>query len=147
MSREIFTVLANETLVFIHVVKTGSLSKTAKSLGLTPAALSKAITRLENHYGVKLLNRSTRSISMTEFGILLYQQSESILDTLKNAEDQLIQAHINPRGRIKLGAPSSFSEIVLSTLLPEFLEKYREIDIELCMNIKGSSPNQESMTY
>lgn len=132
--------LVNETYTFIVVAKTGSLSKAARQLGQTPAAISKAITRLEEHYAIKLLTRTTRSVSMTDHGLIFYQNAENIVDTLRVAEDRLIQAQTNAKGKIRLGAPPSFSEVILSRLIPEFLERYPEIEIELILEKRREYP-------
>lgn len=132
--------LVNELVMFVQIVKAGSLTKAAKQLHCTPAAVSKALARLEAHYQLKLINRTTRTINLTEYGNLLYHSSASILDTLNQAEIRLQQASQLPQGRIRLAAPVGFSKSVLSKILPQFLELHPNISIELAVDNRREFP-------
>lgn len=132
--------LLNEIYIFICVIKAKSISKAAKQLGMSGAAISKALTRLEKEHNITLLNRTTRSLSMTEAGIALYQKSESIYDNMQEATDFLLHGNTSMEGRIKIGVPIFFLQIIFANIIPEFRKKYPDIQFELFEEIRSEYP-------
>lgn len=123
--------------VFIRTVDTGSLTRAASHLGIPKSTASKLLAELEAHLGVKLLNRSTRAIKLTDEGSAYYRQVSAIMLRLGEADAELRESGAGPRGRIRLDAPSSLANAILIPVLGEFRALYP--DIELVVGI-GDRP-------
>jgi len=118
-------------LTFAHVVKLGSFSKAAQRLGSTPSVVSKHIAKLEREVGAKLLQRSTRRLSLTEAGRAYHEHCARILDEVEAARDALAELHAVPRGVVRVTAPPA---IVLRFLVPglaDFHRRYPEVRLEV----------------
>ncbi|MGD8569797.1 MAG: LysR family transcriptional regulator [Gammaproteobacteria bacterium] len=122
--------------VFVEVVKANSFTTAARELDLSRSVVSKYITRLEKRLGVRLLNRTTRRLSMTEAGQRFFQQSHSALMQLENAEGEIHAMQAEPKGLLRLSAPSSFGIIHLAPLLPQLRQTYPELNLELSISDK-----------
>ncbi|HSD37284.1 MAG TPA: LysR family transcriptional regulator [Rhodocyclaceae bacterium] len=116
---------------FAEVVDAGGLSAAAERLGCSRAVVSKRLAALERDFGVTLLNRTTRRQSLTEAGQTLYAHCRRILDEMHSAETQLHEFSASPRGTLRVSAPYSYGARVLSKRLPEFLQRYPDIRMEL----------------
>ncbi|MET4576407.1 LysR family transcriptional regulator [Ottowia thiooxydans] len=117
--------------IFVRTVDTGSLSATARALGLTPAAASAALKRMEAELGVPLFVRSTRSLRLTEQGERFLEQCRPALQALQQASLELATGEHALRGVLKLAAPSDFGRNVLLPWLHEFQQLHAEVDIRL----------------
>jgi DNA-binding transcriptional LysR family regulator len=118
-------------LTFAHVVKLGSFSKAAGRLGSTPSVVSKHIAKLEQEVGAKLLQRSTRSLSLTEAGRAYHEHCARILDEVEAARDALAELHAVPRGVVRVTAGPA---IVLRFIVPglaDFHRRYPEVRLEV----------------
>lgn len=122
-----------EMAVFAKVVEEGSFSSAARSLKLTPSAVSKQIARLEDRLGVRLLNRTTRRLSATEEGAAFYQRAARILSDIDEAEAAVTQLHAAPRGTLRINCGIAFGKHQITPLMPEFLARYPELRIELTL--------------
>lgn len=122
---------SSEMAVFVRVVEDGGFSSAARSLNLTPSAVSKQITRLEDRLGVRLLNRTTRRLSLTEEGQSFYDRSTRILADIEEAEMAVANLHSAPRGTLRVNCGTAFGKHQISPLVPEFLERYPEVKIEI----------------
>lgn len=120
-----------EMAAFVRVVEEGGFSAAARKLGVTPSAISKLIGRLEDRLGARLLHRTTRSINLTHEGVAFYQRSVRILREIEEAEDAITQLHVAPRGTLRVNAAVAFATYQIVPLMPEFLERYPEIHLEL----------------
>jgi DNA-binding transcriptional LysR family regulator len=116
---------------FIVVVNEGSFTAAAKKLGVTPSALSKLITRLENALSVKLFERTTRRLLITEPGKKIYEQSLIMVEAAQHALDISNLEHIVPSGTLTVAAPKAFLTIVIQPLVTPFLKQYPDIDLKL----------------
>ncbi len=117
--------------VFRHVVERESFAGAARHLGLSPAAISKNIGELEAHLAVRLLNRTTRRMSLTEAGSLYYAQVARILDDLAEADKSLsVMQHV-PSGLLRVSAPMTLTLTCLSAAIPRFLSRYPALSIDL----------------
>lgn len=125
-----------EMAVFVRVVEAGGFSAAARATGLTPSAVSKLIGRLEDRLGARLLFRTTRSLSLTHEGVAFYQRSVRILRDIDEAEQAISQLHVIPRGRLRVNAAVAFATYQIVPILPEFLERYPEMHIELTVSDK-----------
>ncbi|WP_058197130.1 LysR family transcriptional regulator, partial [Xanthomonas translucens] len=116
---------------FIHTVEAGSVAGGAKALGVSPAAVSQNIARLEAHLGVRLLNRSTRSLALTERGALYLQQVRRVELDLERARQSVADPHAEPEGRLRVASTAAFGRHVLAPLLPALAARYPRLSIEL----------------
>ncbi|WP_048646540.1 LysR family transcriptional regulator [Nitratireductor soli] len=120
--------------VFRTVVELGSFAEAARQLRLSPAAVSKNIRELEAHLSVRLLNRTTRRMSLTEAGTLYHRRIARILDDLDEADTTLGPLQQQPRGLLRVSAPATVTLIALSEAIPGFLERYPDIALDLRLN-------------
>lgn len=120
--------------VFVRVAQLGSFSTTAAQLGMSKSTVSKHISALEERLGVRLLNRTTRRLSLTEYGEVYRDHCLRILQEVAEADDDMDRFAAEPRGRLKINAPMSFGMMHLSPLLPGFLEAYPSVDVDLILN-------------
>ncbi|WP_295811984.1 LysR family transcriptional regulator [uncultured Nitratireductor sp.] len=117
--------------VFRTVVELGSFAEAARRLRLSPAAVSKNIRELEAHLAVRLINRTTRRMSLTEAGALYHKRIADVLDDLDDADATLGPLQQEPRGLLRVSAPMAASLVALSEAIPRFLERYPEITLDL----------------
>lgn len=120
--------------VFLQVAGAGSFSAAARQLGLSRSAVSKHVQALEQHLGARLLNRTTRRLSLTDVGASFYERAREILAELEEAEQAVTSLQAQPRGLLKVNAPLSFGILHLAPLVPEFLARYPDIEIDLSYN-------------
>lgn len=116
---------------FVSVVRSRNFTSAADSLGVTPSAVSKQISGLEERLGVRLLNRTTRSVSPTEAGQMFYQHCENILESITEAEKLVTDFDVTPRGRLRITAMSNFGRRELARIFNDFSELYPDISFEL----------------
>lgn len=116
---------------FTRVADKQSFSGAARELGMTKSAVSKHISALEEMLRVRLLNRTTRKISLTEEGQLFLERCTHIMEELQNAEQQLHNVNENPSGVLKINAPASFGLFHLSPVIAEFACAYPDVRLEV----------------
>ncbi|QNH22098.1 transcriptional regulator [Xanthomonas sp. GW] len=116
---------------FIHTVEAGSVAGGAKTLGVSAAAVSQNIARLEAHLGVRLLNRSTRSLALTERGALYLQQVRRVELDLERARQSVADPQAEPEGRLRIASTAAFGRHVLAPLLPALAVRHPRLSIEL----------------
>ncbi|MGF1746462.1 LysR substrate-binding domain-containing protein [Vibrio minamisatsumaniensis] len=116
---------------FILVVNEGSFTAAAKQLGVTPSALSKLITRLEKALSVKLFERTTRTLIITQAGQLVYDQSVVMINAAQQAVELSTSDHTEPSGSLTVAAPEAFLNSVLQPFVVPFLNQYPEIQLKL----------------
>lgn len=119
--------------VFARVVEARSFTQAARRLGMTPSAISRAIARLEERLGVRLLQRTTRSFGLTEEGEAYYARCVRILAELKDAELALSAGREQPRGRLRVSAPVILGDNLLLPALPRFVRQWPDINVELSL--------------
>jgi DNA-binding transcriptional LysR family regulator len=122
---------SSDLRVFVRVMDRGSFSSAANDLGITPSAVSKLMSRLEDRLGVRLLARSTRRLALTPEGETFLSRARSIVADIDAAEAEVAQARGAPRGRLHINAGTAFGLHQLAPALADFLGKYPEIDVEL----------------
>ena len=123
--------LLPDLAAFILVVNEGSFTAAAKKLNVTPSALSKTISRLEAALSVKLFERTTRSLVITQAGKRVYDQSLIMVNAAQQAVDLSAADHTEPSGAITVAAPEAFLNSVLQPLVIPFLERYPQIQLKL----------------
>lgn len=117
-------------MAFVRTADLGSFVAAGRVLGLSPSAVGKAVTRLESQLGVRLFQRSTRSLRLTEEGRAFHERCRHILDDLDDAQETLLRTKETPRGRIKVSAPIVAYHLLLP-VLAEFLSLYPDIELDL----------------
>jgi DNA-binding transcriptional LysR family regulator len=118
---------------FVEVVERGSFSAAASRRGLSGAALSKSLAQLEQHLNARLLNRTTRRLSLTDAGRAYLERCRSILRDVEEAELAAAQVAVAPRGHLLVSAPSSFGAMYLAAAFNAFLRRYPEVTLELSL--------------
>ena len=116
---------------FREVATRGSFSKASLAMGLSKANTSKYVAALEERLGVRLLNRSTRSVSMTDAGELLLERSAPLLDIVSMTQIELAERAAQPSGRVHVSAPFGFGEHMLATLLADFTRRHPKVHVSL----------------
>jgi LysR family transcriptional regulator for bpeEF and oprC len=115
--------------VFCAVVDAGGFSKAAERLGMPSSSVTKQISSLESHFRVKLLNRTTRSMSLTSEGVLCHQHAVQLLADMAELESQLHDAADIPSGTLRVDMPGLISRLYVSPAIPRFLAQYPGINL------------------
>jgi len=119
---------------FCRIVERGSFARAAEDLGISAGLLSRDIKLLEDSLGCTLLNRTTRSMSLTEHGEVYYQEARDLLLAFDRAEDRVRSGAGSLRGTLRINAPHSFGLEVLSPLLPAFMDRYPDLELVLAFD-------------
>jgi LysR family transcriptional regulator for bpeEF and oprC len=117
--------------VFTRVVESRSFVKAGESLQIATPQISRTVQALEAHLGARLLNRTTRSISLTEDGEAYYERCIRVLAEVDEMEAELTHAKLNPKGKVKVNLPSLIAKTVVIPALPEFFAMYPEVQVEM----------------
>ncbi len=120
--------------VFAQVVEAESFSAAAREMGIAKSSVSKQISRLEDELGVRLLNRTTRRLSLTEAGQTFYQGCQRVVAEAAAAESAVTHLAAAPRGRLRVGVPMSFGLRHISPVLPLLLGRCPELTVDLALN-------------
>jgi len=116
----------NDIAVFARVVEAGSFTAAARLLGMPKTTVSRRIAALEREVGVRLIQRTTRSLNMTDAGRLYYEQSSQALRTIEDANLRLAEARAEPSGTIRISAPAGFGGHFLTSPCSIFLQLIRK---------------------
>lgn len=120
-----------QMVTFARVVKNGSFAGAARRLKVSTSVASKHVAKLESRLGVRLLNRSTRKLSLTEAGAAYYEHCARIVEEIENSRRAVAQMQAAPRGLLRVTAPVTFANSRLGAVLPEFFRRYPEVQIDL----------------
>lgn len=123
--------IPSEMTAFVRAVELGGFSTAARDMGLSPSAISKLVTRLEDRLGVRLLNRTTRKLALTPEGEAYFHRSQRILSDIHEAENEVAQFRTQPKGLLRINVGTAFGMHQLTPALPEFLAAHPELQIEL----------------
>jgi DNA-binding transcriptional LysR family regulator len=118
---------------FVSVVEQRSFAAAAELLGLTPSAVSKLVTRLEDRLGVQLLHRTTRRLSLSSEGEVYFGRARQILADVEDAEAEVARTRGAPRGLLRVNTSNAFGIHQLAPALPEFMARYPEIRMDLAI--------------
>lgn len=116
---------------FVAAVKTGSFTAAATSLGLTRSAIGKSVVRLEARFGVRLLNRTTRQLSLTDEGRIMYERCRQIIEDLEDVDATMAMRRNKPTGTLRLTAPLSFGQRHILPLLDIYLKQWPELRADI----------------
>jgi DNA-binding transcriptional LysR family regulator len=120
----------DELATFVRVVDAGSIAGAARQLGVPKSTVSRRISRLEDRLGVRLLQRTTRSMRATAEGLGLYQRASGPLADLENATSAVADAGDTPRGLLRITAPVDFGRL-FAPIVAEFMQKYPEVSVDV----------------
>ncbi|SFD09925.1 LysR family transcriptional regulator [Pseudoalteromonas denitrificans] len=121
----------NDMMVFLTVVEQGSFTLAAEALALPKSNISRKVSRLEHSLGIRLLERSTRSLHLTEIGQVYFEHCIRIKEELLSANSCIENMAVAPRGNLRICASVTIGQSVLAPLLTKFNQVYPEINIEL----------------
>jgi DNA-binding transcriptional LysR family regulator len=124
----------HEMAVFSKVVAAGSLSAAARELGLSPALVSRRLAALESRLGVRLVNRTTRSLNLTVEGSRYYDACTRVLAEIEEADAQVSAGRVEPQGALKVALPASFGHQHVAPLVPQFAERYPKVQLALSLS-------------
>ncbi|MCA1867983.1 LysR family transcriptional regulator [Agrobacterium genomosp. 3] len=125
---------AGEMMVFVRVVEAGSFSEAARLMLMTPSTVSKLIARLESRLGVRLIERSTRRLALTEEGQFYYERSQALLSQLDETEQQIAQGGAEAEGVVRVTSSVSFGTTAVEPILPAFFEAYPNVIVDLSLS-------------
>lgn len=117
--------------IFARVVEDKNFSAAARHLRLSKSLVSKQVTELERSVGARLLNRTTRALSVTEAGAVFYKHCSRIVEEMEEAKLAVSRLHSEPRGLLRLSASVAFGRLHVATALPDFLAAYPELKIDM----------------
>lgn len=120
--------------VFARVVEDRSFTQAADALGRSKSAVSKAVSQLEDRLGARLLNRTTRRLSLTEAGTAYYERAARILAEAAEADSAVSALQDEPRGTLRINAPMSFGQRHLAPAIGGFLERYPELRLDITLS-------------
>jgi DNA-binding transcriptional LysR family regulator len=120
--------------VFVRVVATGSLSAAGRELSLSPAMISRRLAALEARLGVRLVNRTTRSLHLTDEGASYYDSCTRVLAEIEQADAQVSAARQEPRGTLRVALPASFGNQYVAPLVPGFAARYPAVQLWLSLS-------------
>ena len=136
---------AAEMTAFVRAVETGGFSAAARDMGLTPSALSKLVTRLEDRLGARLLQRTTRRLLLTAEGEAFYARARPILSAMDEAEAEVTQASASPRGLLRLHCGSAFGMHQLASAIPRFQELHPEVELDITISDQPPGAMEEGI--
>ena len=128
--------LLQEMAIFVKVVETGSFSETARQLGNTPSAISRAISRLERALGTRLLQRTTRKLRLSESGKQVYAYCLEMVNAAQAVIDNSGKFNSEPHGTVRISVPKAVGHYLLHPHIPEFLERYPKVDVQMLLEDK-----------
>lgn len=126
--------VANDLEAFVRVAEAGGFTPAAKALGMTPSAISKLVSRLEDRLGARLFRRTTRRLSLTEAGEAFFRHGSRIVADIADAERAVSRLGEAPRGLLRVSTATIIGHHQLQVLVPEFLKAYPEVALELNMS-------------
>ena len=123
-----------EITVFARIVAAGSLSAAARDLGLSPALVSRRLAGLEARLGVRLVNRTTRSLHLTDEGVAYHETCTRVLADIEEADAAVSAGRAEPRGILRVALPASFGNQHVAPLVPRFAERYPDVQLALSLS-------------
>jgi DNA-binding transcriptional LysR family regulator len=135
----------NELHYFVQVSRAQSFTLAARRLGVPKSSVSRALQRLEERLGVRLVERTTRSVALTEAGELYLDHCERVMEEAELAELAIGAMTAAPRGRLRVGAPVAFARGILAPVLGEFVAMYPDVRLRLHLLDGRTSPREGSL--
>lgn len=122
---------ASEMELFAQVVEANGFKAAGQRLGLSPSAVSKRISRLEDRLGARLLHRTTRSLALTEVGAAYFENCRRIMDEIAEAEREVADTMAVARGLLRVSVPPAFGPARIAPILPDFLQRFPQVRVSV----------------
>lgn len=135
----------DDALIFTRVVECHSFTLAAQGLGMQKSTVSRRIALLEERLGVRLLNRTTRKLRLTEVGQAYYERCRQIMLDFAEAEQAVMQLQQEPSGLLRISAPIEFGQLFLGRVLGDFMRLYPQITAEVELTSRNVDPVEEGM--
>ena len=135
----------NDMLYFAEVVERGGFAAAGRALGIPKSRLSRRVSDLETHLGVRLLQRTTRKLSLTEVGEAYLRHCQAMRESAQAAADTVAQVQTAPRGTIRVSCPVTLAQTVLAELMPRFLATYPEVRVEMMVSNRAVNLVEEGI--
>ena len=132
-----------ELTIFARIVSTGSLSAAARDLGMSPALVSRRLASLESRLGVRLVNRTTRSLHLTDEGAAYFETCTRLLAEIQEADAAVSAGRAEPRGVLRVALPASFGNQYVAPLVPKFAERYPDVQLYLSLSDRAVNVVEE----
>lgn len=126
--------LLDGMVIFAEVIDSGSFTRAADLTGHSTSYISKEITKLEERLGVRLINRTTRSLHLTPEGELFYQHCQDVISAATEIQNALMGQQLQPTGHLRVSCPASFGLAQMQDIFAEFLDAYPKVSLELDLN-------------
>lgn len=136
---------SDEMAAFARIVDLGSFARAAEDLRVTPSALSKLVSRLEDRLGVRLLTRTTRRLALTSEGSLYLERSREVLDLIAGAEADVSSSRARPKGLLRVNSSTGFARQTLLHAIPAFLRQFPEVSVDLTLTDRLIDPVAEQV--
>ena len=121
----------NDMLYFVEVVERGGFAAAGRALGIPKSRLSRRVAELEEHLGVRLLQRTTRKLSLTQVGETYLRHCQAMRDAALAASDAVAEVQTEPRGTIRVSCPVTLAQTVVGELMPDFLQRCPLVHVEM----------------
>ena len=135
----------SELAFFCLLVKQGSLASTARELNLTPPAVTRRLSQLEERLGVRLLNRTTRRISLTSEGEVYFGNAQRILSDIDEMERLVSSSRAAPKGLLRVNAPLGFGRSYIGPAISAFTKTYPDVEVQLHLTDRPVSLPDEAI--
>ncbi|KRD18619.1 LysR family transcriptional regulator [Acidovorax sp. Root267] len=135
----------NDMLYFAEVVERGGFAAAGRALGIPKSRLSRRVSDLETQLGVRLLQRTTRKLSLTEVGEAYLRHCQAMRESAQAAADTVAQVQTTPRGTIRVSCPVTLAQTVLAELMPQFLANYPEVRIDMLVSNRAVNLVEEGI--
>jgi len=132
--------LLGEMAIFAKVGEMGTISGAARALDLPKSTVSRAVAKLESNFSARLVERSTRSVTLTEIGRALHAHCLNLVAEAENAEAEVAAHQGHPSGRLRVAAPHSLGHVVLRPYIPRFLDLYPDVELQLQLTDRTLNP-------
>ena len=132
-----------EMSIFSKVVGAGSLSAAAKELGMSTAVVSRRLAALESRLGVRLINRTTRSLHLTDEGARYYDACSRLLAEIEEADAEVSAGRAEPRGALRVALPAAFGHLHVAPLVPRFAARYPNVQVALSLSDRNVNVIEE----
>ncbi|HXJ07896.1 MAG TPA: LysR family transcriptional regulator [Burkholderiales bacterium] len=129
--------------IFSKVVGAGSLSAAAKELGMSTAVVSRRLAALESRLGVRLINRTTRSLHLTDEGARYYDACSRLLAEIEEADAEVSAGRAEPRGALRVALPAAFGHLHVAPLVPRFAARYPNVQVALSLSDRNVNVIEE----
>ena len=127
----------NDMLIFAKVAETQGISPAARALHMPKSRVSRRMAALETALGARLLERTTRSVRLTEVGNIYYQHCQRIVEEADSARESVNQVFDTPRGHLRISTSVAIGQNLIASYLGEFVQLYPEIDIEINVEMEN----------